>query len=458
MTDAGSGYTSAPTVTITDSLTAADTTWQSTAVTRGRHRCRHWRHRDQCGQRLYPAPTIKINDATGTRATATATLATTAGTVTGITLTNTGNGYTSAPSIVLTDAGVVNASAVTVAAVSKAVGAISAITITNPGTGYTATPTIQIVDTAPGTGSGASAIAGMTTSGVGAQASVMTTKTKSIPVQTKAEQELFDDFGRYNSTGGVEIPLTNGVIQTTVPLNYIDSATEILSDVTLNNNDVQIWKLVDNGFWSNSVHFDMVDVQLINRVGWDGTVKAPATNEVGWKDTVRLNPLEDVIIAMRAKRPTIPFGQPQSSRLLDPSKPVGTTGLAASGMGFTGALAVGVVPAVAAANETRVFDNEFTWGSAILGHSSNDFTRPVIFNPTVVIPDAPINLIDPLGTGVSFPGQIRLLLVVLATLANTKNEIGFKVLKAPVTNGRCRARLPLCWILSLICQSPFRPT
>jgi hypothetical protein len=280
------------------------------------------------------------------------------------------------------------------------------------GSGYTCAPTITFSNP-PGT------------NGIGAQVTVSSTHMSQIAVLTKAEQELFDASGRYNTTGGIELPLTNGVIQTTVPLNYFDSATEFIKD-----GEVQIWKLVDNGFWSNSMHFDMVDVQLINRVGWDGTVKAPATNEVGWRDTLRLNPLEDVIIAMRAKRPTIPFGLPQSNRLLDPSKPLNTTGASASGLGFTTAAGV---PNLQSSNVKDNFDNEFTWGSAILGHAENDFTRPVVFQPTVTKPNAPSNLNDPAGTGMltwTDPTPVA----AATTMANAQNEIGFKILQANVDN------------------------
>ncbi len=274
------------------------------------------------------------------------------------------------------------------------------------------------------------------TSGVGAQATVASSHTVSIPVLTKAEQELFDNRGRYNSTGGVELPLTSGVVQTTVPLNYIDSATEILKD-----GEVQIWKLVDNGLWTNSMQFSMVDVQLINRVGWDGTVKAPASNEVGWKDTLRLNPLEDVIVAMRAKRPSVPFGLPKSSRLQDPSKPqdVGNAPAVpvagakyASGLGFT--TAPGVTPLPAVTNVLADYDNEFTWGSAILGHAENDLTRPVVFQPTVVTPATPLNLTDTTGTGnLNWTDTTP----AATSLGNVQNELGFKILKSaidPVTS------------------------
>ncbi|MEI8168793.1 MAG: hypothetical protein WCG50_03885 [Rhodoferax sp.] len=277
------------------------------------------------------------------------------------------------------------------------------------GSGYTCAPVVTFENPAG-------------TSGVGAQVTVNSTKMFSIPVLTKAEQELFDNRGRYNSTGGAELPLTNGVVQTTVPLNYIDSATEILKD-----GEIQIWKLVDNGLWTNSMHFNMVDVQLINRVGWDGTVKVPASNEVGWKDTIRLNPLEDVIVAMRAKRASVPFGMPQSTRLMDPSKPVGTTGAAASGLGFT--VATGVTPLPSVTNDLVNFDNEFVWGSAILGHAENDLTRPVVFQPTVIKPAAPSNL-----TNAASNGKLTWIDSTPAdkSLGNPQNELGFKISKSAV--------------------------
>jgi hypothetical protein len=309
----------------------------------------------------------------------------------------------------------------------------------NPGAGYTCAPTITFTNP-PGT------------SGVGAQVTVQSTNMSKLNVFTKAEQELFDNRGRYNATGGVELPLTNGIVQTTVPLNYMDSATETIKD-----GEVQVWKLVDNGLWTNSMHFNMVDVQLINRVGWDGTVKAPSSNEVGWKDTLRLNPLEDVIVAMRAKRPQVPFGQPQSQRLLDPSKPIGTcntvvapavlpancpTTQFSSGLGFT--VAAGLGTPISATNVSANFDNEFAWGSAIMSHAENDLTRPIVYQPTVIAPAAPSALalsasgtaltwVDPTPAGqvASAPGAA---VTVAATIANVQNEIGFVVNRALVTN------------------------
>ena len=77
---------------------------------------------------------------------------------------------------------------------------------------------------------------------------------------------------------------------------------------------------------THPIHFHLYDVQLINRVGWDGIVRKPDPTELGWKDTVRISPLEDTIVAMRPIIPQLPEawgGLPNSIRLLDPSMPEG---------------------------------------------------------------------------------------------------------------------------------------
>jgi FtsP/CotA-like multicopper oxidase with cupredoxin domain len=334
-----------------------------------------------------------------------------------IALNNGGAAYT-APVVSFTGGGGTGAEAT---ATIDANGVVTAISVTKAGTGYTSAPNVVITDA---TGTGAVATAVLTpTLGVGAQVAVQSSATNfhSYPVSAISEQELFDDRGRYNKTGGVEMPFTNAINQTTVPLNYIDAATESIKD-----GDIQVWKISVNGLFSNSLSFNLADVQLLNRVGWDGTVKPPSSNEVGWKNTLRMNPLEDVVIAVRAKRSSVPFGLPASSRSRDPSKALGMAG---TGLGFT--VGQGVPQLTSAVNVTEQFDNEFVWNSAMLSNSENDFMRPIVFHPTVITPVAPTGLADPMGNGTltwTDPTPAG----VATTLANPQNEIGFKIMMAKV--------------------------
>ncbi|GFO69217.1 laccase [Geomonas limicola] len=206
-----------------------------------------------------------------------------------------------------------------------------------------------------------------------------------VPVLNKAIQELFDPRGRMNATLGVEIPFTGANIQTTVPLGYIDPATESIGD-----GETQVWKITHNGVDTHPVHFHLVNVQVVNRIGWDGTVKPPADFEVGWKETVRMNPLEDIVVIVRAKKPTLPgFGLPTSQRLLDPTQPVNST------MGFSNLdpLTGNAFPAAQAVKNVMTdFGWEYVWHCHILGHEENDFMRPFIFKVTEPAAAAPTNL------------------------------------------------------------------
>ena len=151
-----------------------------------------------------------------------------------------------------------------------------------------------------------------------------------VPMQPKAIQELFEtNYGRMNATLGAELPNTNANVQTTLPLGFAEPATEIMSPSDLGkpigtlNDGTQIWKITHNGVDTHSIHFHLFDVQLINRVGWDGAVRLPDPNEIGWKDTVRMNPLEDAIVAMRPVAPDLPFKIGDSIRPIDPTMPIG---------------------------------------------------------------------------------------------------------------------------------------
>jgi FtsP/CotA-like multicopper oxidase with cupredoxin domain len=197
-----------------------------------------------------------------------------------------------------------------------------------------------------------------------------------IDMKSKAIQELFEtDYGRMNATLGVELPLTNFTNQTTIPYYYIDPPSEILK-----KDETQIWKVTHNGVDTHTIHFHLFNVQLINRVGWDGAIRPPEANELGWKEVVRMNPLEDAIVALRPVTPSAPFTVPDSIRPLNPAAAIG------SQMGF-----FNVDPAGNPAQVTNVMTNfgwEYVWHCHLLGHEENDMMRPMIFGNTPGAPTA----------------------------------------------------------------------
>jgi FtsP/CotA-like multicopper oxidase with cupredoxin domain len=242
-----------------------------------------------------------------------------------------------------------------------------------------------------------------------------TTGAKTIWFKPKAIQELWDPLGRMNATLGVEFPFTNNVIQTTIPLGYVDPVTE-----TLQNDEIQIWKITHNGVDTHPVHFHLTDIQVINRVGWDGAIRPPDANEVGWKETIRMKPLEDVIVALRPTLPALPFNLTDSQRLHDPSEPLGAT-LNVTNPADGNPLTI--------TNVVENFGNEFVWHCHILGHEENDFMRPVVFNVQNAAPAAPV-LAAPV-TSLSKPLQVVLAWTEgVSTTANASN--GFLVQRAPV--------------------------
>jgi FtsP/CotA-like multicopper oxidase with cupredoxin domain len=237
-----------------------------------------------------------------------------------------------------------------------------------------------------------------------------------LPLQPKAIQELFDpDYGRMNATLGVEIPFTNATTQTTIPYFYIDPPTEIirlsdsLTPIGSAADGTQIWKITHNGVDTHAIHVHLFNVQLINRVGWDGAVRPPEPNELGWKETVRMNPLEDAIVALRPITPQ--FKIPNSVRPLDVTRPLG------SPMGFTNIDPNG--NPVTVLNQTVNFGWEYVWHCHLLGHEENDMMRPMIL---AVAPRAPSSLV---ATGLTIPTRVS-----LTWTASSPNATSFTVQRA----------------------------
>ncbi|MCX6926640.1 MAG: multicopper oxidase domain-containing protein, partial [Verrucomicrobia bacterium] len=235
-----------------------------------------------------------------------------------------------------------------------------------------------------------------------------------MQMQPKTIQELFDDVGRLNATLGTELPFTTAQIQTTVPLNFVDPATELFND-----GETQIWKITHNGVDSHGVHFHLFDVQLINRVGWDGQITPPDPNEMGWRDTVRMNPLEDIIVAMRAVKPDLTsagFSVLNSARLLNPAAPTNSL------TGFSNLDPLtGNQFAPPVSNIWTSFGWEYVWHCHILGHEDNDMMRPVVMNVVSTLPNWPTNLSATLQV------TATLRQVNLAWTDRSANEVGFEI-------------------------------
>jgi len=409
LTSTGSGYTSAPSIlisggggtgalaTATIAPAGAVTGFTITAI----------------GSGYSSNPTVNITGGGGTGATATAIALN--GILAAVRVTNGGSGYTTAPTVTISGGGGTGA---TVTA-TLTTGVIGSVTVTNPGSGYTSVPTITI---SGGGGTGAAGYANLS-------------NTITYQLQPKAIQELFTaDYGRMNAILGVELPYTNQTTQTTIPYGYIDPTTEYIDDSVTQMSPVlgdgtQIWKITHNGVDTHVIHFHLFNVQVINRVGWDGAVRPPEANELGWKESVRMNPLEDCIVALRPIAPKLPFGLPDSIRPLSPTQPLGAT------MGFAN-IAPNGTP-VTITNQLANFGWEYVWHCHILGHEENDMMRPIIFNFVSNTPTAPALTVNTVGgnhlawtdgTPVVDP-------LAPANLGAPANEIGFKVQRANVVSG-----------------------
>jgi FtsP/CotA-like multicopper oxidase with cupredoxin domain len=233
----------------------------------------------------------------------------------------------------------------------------------------------------------------------------------------KTIQELFElNYGRMNATLGTELPMTNFATQTTIPLGYVDPPTELLADsknvisqpVGTLGDGTQIWKITHNGVDTHAIHFHLFNVQLINRIGWDGTNRMPDANELGWKETVRMNPLEIDFVALRPVSQNLPWPIPDSIRALDvtmmpEAKDPGMFLLNAAGQ-----------PADQT-NHITNFGQEYVWHCHLLGHEENDMMRPMVLQ---VAPGTP----SPLAAVANLTGGVD-----LTFTDNSANEVNFEL-------------------------------
>jgi FtsP/CotA-like multicopper oxidase with cupredoxin domain len=202
-----------------------------------------------------------------------------------------------------------------------------------------------------------------------------------LTMQPKSLVELFDTYGRMNAMIGTEYTdySTNPTTSTAIGFHYADPPTEML-----NWGQPQIWKITHNGVDTHSIHIHLLNFQLINRVGWDGMLKPPDANERGWKETIRMNPLEDIFVAVKPTRPTTPFAVPHSIRPIDPTMPLGSTN-------FTNKDAQG--NPITVVNKIVDYGWEFMWHCHLLGHEDNDMMRTITIPNTSPAPTGAYDLL-----------------------------------------------------------------
>ena len=244
------------------------------------------------------------------------------------------------------------------------------------------------------------------------------------PLEKKAIQdeqgETFDEFGRMRAGLGLTVAnpaagQVNFVVQT-----FSDPSTEILEE-----NGIQVWKITHNGVDTHPVHFHLFDVQVLNRVGWDGFLRLPDPTEMGWKDTVRISPLEDTIVAIRPITPRVPFGIPESVRPLNPATTLDDPTHLSLVDPITGQ--AWLEPNL---NRFMNFDWEYVWHCHILSHEENDMMRPMSFKFVEGLPPAPTNLTAALsqdGILLTWADPTPVNFVTKANFGNPANEVRFLI-------------------------------
>lgn len=288
-----------------------------------------------------------------------------------------------------------------------------------------------------------------------------------IPLQRKAIQdemgEAFEqEYGRMSGNLGLEAPNAQPPNQQILILYpFVNPATEVVKPIGLPpgvdvtpissaSDGTQVWKITHNGVDTHPIHFHLFDVQLLNRVGWDGIIRKPDANELGWKETVRISPLEDTIVALRPYLPKLPFGLPDSIRPLNPAMPIGSTALFNNVDGFGNP----ITPAIT--NVMTNFEWEYVWHCHILSHEEMDMMRPISAQVDPVLSYPPrvtfarnaatgvVNLTWADATPIDYTSP-----TALDTWGSLANEIGYRVERALVaSNGSVGAYTKIADVLA----------
>jgi hypothetical protein len=236
-------------------------------------------------------------------------------------------------------------------------------------------------------------------------------------------------YGRMSGMLGLEVPASTSQIAQFLPYGYASPPVDVIAGslagtlIGTLDDGTQIWNIIHNGVDTHTIHTHLFNAQLVNRVGWDGIMLPPDPNELGWKETFRMNPLEQIIIALRPILPTsaqIPFIDqvPNSVRLIDPTKAEGDLLDAPPPAGWFDTNGVRIDSMV---NHYVNFGWEYVYHCHILAHEEMDMMHGVAF---AIPPNAPANLLAPVtGNG----GNRK---VVLTWTDSSRNETGFTIQRA----------------------------
>jgi FtsP/CotA-like multicopper oxidase with cupredoxin domain len=256
-----------------------------------------------------------------------------------------------------------------------------------------------------------------------------------IPFQPKAMHDemgaAYDiDYGRMSSMLGIEVPGATALTQNIILYGFASPPVDIMQDSSMTQlgaagDGTQIWKITHNGVDTHPIHWHLFNVQLVNRVAWDGALLLPDANELGWKETVRVNPLEDTIVAFRPMSPTQPFDIPNSIRPIDPTMPVGD-GATYALKGGPGGIIAPDLTAVTVFNKLVNYGGEYMWHCHILSHEEMDMMHAMAFGTT---PTAPSTLVA------TQTGSGRTTRIVLTWIDNSVNETDFTVQRATAAAG-----------------------
>ena len=238
----------------------------------------------------------------------------------------------------------------------------------------------------------------------------------------------FDQYGRMSGILGLENVVTTGRVQNFILYNYASPPVDLIRDSMTPMSEpapgdgTQIWKITHNGVDTHPLHWHLFNVQVINRVTWDGRILAPDATELGWKETVRTSPLEDTIVAMRPVAPTLPFEVPNSIHMIDPTMPEGAVldGPALNGMVDPQSQPVTVL------NHMVNYGWEYVWHCHILSHEEMDMMHSMLF---AVAPKPPVSL-----TAVDV-GRNRTYKVNLSWTDDSLSETSFYVLRSTTMTG-----------------------